>query len=331
MIKNIGSILYSGGIIANSGDKILKGFASESNFEPSKRFENNSIGASMLLTDSLNPDYLKIGLTVKQTITSLKSNSVTIKYTLYNTSDQPIVNPGLALYADWDIGNYGRENKVELFTESIPEELRMRAQAEIAYREGTYNNKPYPFIGIVTIASSKESSFFPQSAGINSGTFEGLDADFAGLFNSNSSVQFPSKGDISIFSGGSFKKVLSKGDSAEFYIIFAADTLKNNVGQIIRNTINDLEYISSVINDSNTLKFCVGRYIDFANLDNELQIFPNFYSIEIFNVQGERVFISLDNNHSIQDEFAACTSGIYQVLITDKKCNKMSVTMSCVK
>lgn len=164
----------------------------------------------MLLTDSLNPDYLKIGLTVKQTITSLKSNSVTIKYTLYNTSDQPIVNPGLALYADWDIGNYGRENKVELFTESIPEELRMRAQAEIAYREGTYNNKPYPFIGIVTIASSKESSFFPQSAGINSGTFEGLDADFAGLFNSNSSVQFPSKGDISIFSGGSFKRYYLK-------------------------------------------------------------------------------------------------------------------------
>lgn len=331
IIKNIGSILYSGGIIANSGDKILKGFASESNFEPTKRFENNSIGSTMILSDSLNPDYLKIGLTVKQTISSLKSNAITIKYTLYNSQDQPIANPGLALYADWDIGNYGRENRVELFTESIPEELRMRAQAEIAYREGTYNNKPYPFIGMVTIASGKESSFFPQSAGINSAIFEGLDADFAGLFNSNSSVQFPSKGDISIFSGGSFKKVLSKGDSAEFYIIFAADTLKNNVGQIIRNTINEIEYISSVNNDSNTIKYSDARYIDFVNLDNEISKFSNFYSVEIFNLQGERVLISLDSTHSIQDELAVCTSGIYQVIITDKKCNKVSVTMSCVK
>lgn len=331
IIKNIGSILYSGGIIVNSGDKILKGFASESNFEPSKRFESNSIGSTMILTDSLNPDYLKIGLTVKQTITSLKSNAVTIKYTLYNKTDKPIINPGLALYADWDIGNYGRENKVDLFTESIPEELRMRAQAEIAYREGTYNNRPYPYIGMVTIASSKESAFFPQSAGINSGTFEGLDSDFAGLFNSNSSVQFPSKGDISIFSGGRFNKLLLKGDSAEFYIILAADTLKNNVGQIIRNTVNDLENISSVKNDSNTIKYSYGRYIDFVNLDNELRIVPNFYSVEIFNVQGERVFISLDNNYSIQNECTSFTSGIYQVLITDKNCNKTSVTMSCVK
>jgi hypothetical protein len=285
----------------------------------------------MILSDSLNPDYLKIGLTVKQTITSLKSNAITIKYTLYNSQDQPIANPGLALYADWDIGNYGRENRVELFTESIPEELRMRAQAEIAYREGTYNNKPYPFIGMVTIASGKESSFFPQSAGINSAIFEGLDADFAGLFNSNSSVQFPSKGDISIFSGGSFKKVLFKGDSAEFYIIFAADTLKNNVGQIIRNTINEIEHISSVNNDSNTIKYSDARYIDFVNLDNEISKFSNFYSVEIFNLQGERVLISLDSTHSIQDELAVCTSGIYQVIITDKKCNKVSVTMSCVK
>ena len=184
---------------------------------------------------------------------------------------------------------------------------------------------------MVTIASSKESAFFPQSAGINSGTFEGLDADFAGLFNSNSSVQFPSKGDISIFSGGRFNKLLLKGDSAEFYIILAADTLKNNVGQIIRNTVNDLENISSVKNDSNTIKYSYGRYIDFVNLDNELRIVPNFYSVEIFNVQGERVFISLDNNHSIQNEFSSYTSGIYQVLITDKNCNKTSVTMSCVK
>lgn len=331
IIKNIGSILYSGGIIVNSGDKILKGFASESNFEPSKRFESNSIGSTMILTDSLNPDYLKIGLTVKQTITSLKSNSVTIKYTLFNTSDKPIINPGLALYADWDIGNYGRENKVELFTESIPEEIRMRAQAEIAYREGIYNNRPYPYIGMVTIASSKESAFFPQSAGINSGTFEGLDADFVGLFNSNSSVQFPSKGDVSIFSGGSFKKVLSKGDSAEFNIILAADTIKNNVGKIIRDAIEELENITSVKNNSNAIKYSYGRYIDFINLDNELRIVPNFYSVEIFNVQGERVFISLDNNHSIQNEFSSYTSGIYQVLITDKNCNKTSVTMSCVK
>ncbi len=330
IIKNIGSILYSGGIIVNSGNKILKGFASESNFEPSKRFENNSIGASMLLSDSLNPDYLKIGLTVKQTITSLKSNAITIKYTLYNSQDQPIINPGLALYADWDIGNYGRENRVELFTESIPEELRMRAQAEIAYREGTYNNQPYPFIGMVTIASSNESSFFPQSAGINSGTFEGLDADFAGLFNSNSSVQFPSKGDISIFSGGSFKKVLSKGDSAEFYIILAADTLKNNVGQIIRNAIEELDNLTSVKNNSNTIKYSYGRYIDFINLDNELQHFPNFYSIEIFNVKGERVFISLNNNYSIHQDIDGINSGIYHVLVTDTSFNKYYFTMSCI-
>jgi hypothetical protein len=168
-------------------------------------------------------------------------------------------------------------------------------------------------------------------SGINSAIFEGLDADFAGLFNSNSSVQFPSKGDISIFSGGSFKKVLSKGDSAEFYIIFAADTLKNNVGQIIRNTINEIEYISSVNNDSNTIKYSDARYIDFVNLDNEISKFSNFYSVEIFNLQGERVLISLDSTHSIQDELAVCTSGIYQVIITDKKCNKVSVTMSCVK
>ena len=330
IVKNIGSILYSGGIIANSGDKILRGFASESNFEPSKRFENNLIGASMLLTDSLNPEYLKIGLSVKQTITSLKSNSVTIKYTLYNTSDKPIINPGLALYADWDIGNYGRENKVELFTECIPEELRNRAQAEIAYREGTYNNIPFPFIGMVSFAPKKESSFYPQSAGINSGTFEGLDADFVGLFNSNSSVQFPSKGDVSIFSGGSFKKILSKGDSAEFYMILAADTLKNNVGKIIRVAIEELDNVTSVKNNSIAIKYSYGRYIDFINLEDELQHFPNFYSIEIFNVKGERVFISLNNNNSIHHYVDGINSGIYHVLVTDSCFNKNYFTMSCI-
>jgi len=329
IVKNIGSILYSGGIIANSGDKILRGFASESNFEPSKRFENNLIGASMLLTDSLNPEYLKIGLSVKQTITSLKSNSVIFKYTLYNTSDKPIINPGLALYADWDIGNYGRENKVELFTECIPEELRNRAQAEIAYREGTYNNIPFPFIGMVSFAPKKESSFYPQSAGLNSSTFEGLDADFVGLFNSNSSVQFPSKGDIAIFNGGSFKKVLLKGDSLEFYIILAADTVKNYVGQILRNEIYNIENISSIDFESNTIKFNDSKFIDFVNLDNVLQNIPNIYSVELFNMKGERVFVSLSTNNSIQHEMAAFISGLYQVLIIDKNCNKFSFTMSC--
>lgn len=249
ILNNAGSMLYDGGLVVGASGKIITGFANSSGFEPRIRFASQKEGAFMVLTDSLNPGSERIGVSIKQEIVKLASNSVTMKFTITNMNDESIFNPGFGIFGDWDIGNYGRDNRVERFVDAIPDYIFPRCDAEIAWRQGTFAGKPHPQVGIMCFAPSNEQSFKPQAAGLNASSFSYLTEEFIALLNAGNSIQFGSTSDIVMFSGGRFEKALAPKDSVTAYIIIGADTSRNQLSSHLRAAVKEIEGAVSVHNE----------------------------------------------------------------------------------
>ena len=246
MLKQFGSMLYDGGLIAGSTGKILQAFPAMSDFEPRVRFASSKEGAYMVLTDSLIPSGNRLGISIEQRIEKLAPNAVAFKFILKNMNDSPIFNPGFGIYGDWDIGNYGRENRVERFIDAIPQHMLQRADAEIAWKNGRFAGVPHPFVGILSFAPAQEVSFKPQVAGLNASSFTSTDQEFSSLLNAGNTIQFGSSGDISMFCGSRFEKLLMPGDSAISYLIIGADTSRALLAGHLQSAIEAIEGAVSI-------------------------------------------------------------------------------------
>jgi subtilisin family serine protease len=286
ILKKFGSMLYDGGLLAGSTGKIITGFPASSGFEPRVRFSSSKEGVYSIITDSLSPSGNRIGISIEQRIEKLAPNSVTFKFVLKNMTDAPIFNPGLGIFGDWDIGNYGRENRVERFTDAIPVHMINRADAEIAWRNGRFAGFPHPYVGILSFASSSETSFRPQVAGLNASSFTSTDQEFSALLNSGNSIQFGASGDIAMFCGGRFERMLLPGDTAISYIIIGADTSRTLVQQHLHSAIEVIEGIVSVAEHPFTQEIIFSEVADAIHIElcEEKKHANLYYSIS--NLQG---------------------------------------------
>ena len=318
ILKDCGSMLYDGGLVVGSSGKVITGFSTSSEFEPRTRFASDKEGAFMIVTDSLIPGSEKIGISVKQELFKLAPNSVTFKYTLTNMNDAPIFNPGFGLFGDWDIGNYGRDNKVEHFTDAIPDYIKPRCYAEIAWKEGRFANKPNPQVGILCFAPVTEPSFRPQAAGLNASGFSYTDEEFNALLNGGNSIQFGSAGDIAMFVGGRFEKVVLPNDSVIAYIVIGADTVRTELATHLKEAIEVIEGPVSVKNGDNSL-FSEPHIVDngakieiFLNSgENSMGVIP--YSI--INLQGNGMVNGHMYGKSVSISKDVIPSGLYVIKI----------------
>jgi len=311
IFKNFGSMLYDGGLIAGSTGNIITGFPNSSGFEPRIRFANSKEGAYTVLTDSLNPSGNRIGISIKQTIEKLAPNSVTFKFTLINMNDSPIFNPGFGIFGDWDIGNYGRENRVERFVEVIPNHMLGRADAEISWRNGRFAGSPHPFVGIMAFAASKETSFRPQVAGMNASVFSGTDQEFTALLNAGNSIQYGASGDISMFCGSKFERSLLPGDSVSAYIIIGADTSRALLKQHLQSAIESIEGPVSIQELSATDNIIMSEddfFFHFALCSEKNQANQSF---SLLNLQGLNIFNGLIGDGFVHIEKSLLPQGVY--------------------
>lgn len=295
ILKHYGSMLYDGGLIAGSTGKILQAFPAASDFEPRVRFASSKEGAFMVLTDSLIPSGNRIGISIEQRIEKLAPNAVTFKFILKNMIDSPIFNPGFGIYGDWDIGNYGRENRVERFIDAIPQHMTQRADAEIAWRNGRFAGVPHPFVGILSFAPSQEISFKPQVAGLNASSFTNTDQEFSALLNAGNTIQFGSSGDISMFCGARFEKVLMPGDSVISYVIIGADTSRALLAGHLTSAIEAIEGAVSVQETQLKEQWMVTENAESLVVELCDEKKDKVQSYSLFNLQG----LTLLNGHSI--------------------------------
>lgn len=318
ILKHCGSMLYDGGLIAGSSGKVITGFSTSSEFEPRTRFASENEGAFMIMTDSLNPGSDRIGIALKKEVFKLASNSVTFKYTVTNMNDAPIFNPGFGLFGDWDIGNYGRDNKVERFIDAIPDYIKSRSDAEIAWKEGSFANKPHPHVGIVCFAPVTEQSFRPQAAGLNAAAFTYTDQEFNALLNGGNTIQFGSAGDIAMFVGGRFEKVLLPNDSVIAYIIIGADTVRSNLATHLQKAIEVVEGPVSVENDENS-RFPHAYITDYGDkIEILLNIDENTMGeipYSIINLQGKGTFNGHISGKSLSLSKDSYPTGLYMIKI----------------
>ncbi len=315
MLKQFGSMLFDGGLIAGSTGKILEAFPATSDFEPRVRFTSSKEGAFMILTDSMIPSGDRIGISIEQRIEKLAPNTVTFKFILKNMNASPIFNPGFGIYGDWDIGNYGRENRVERFTDAIPQHMTQRADAEIAWRNGRFAGFPHPFLGILSFAPAQEISFKPQVAGLNASSFTSTEQEFSALLNAGNTIQFGSSGDISMFCGARFEKVLLPGDSAISYIIIGADTSRALLAGHLKSAIEAIEGAVSVEETLDQGPYLVTENAEFLVFEfcDPKKHLEQTYSL--INLQG----MTISNGHiigsSIQIKKNEHPSGFYMLKI----------------
>lgn len=311
ILKNFGSMLYDGGLIAGSTGNIITGFPASSDFEPRIRFANNTEGAYTILTDSMVPSGNRIGISIQQSVEKLASNSVTFKFTIKNMNDAPIFNPAFGIFGDWDIGNYGRENRVERFAEAIPDHMLGRADAEIAWRNGRFAGFPHPFVGIMAFATSKETSFRPQVAGMNASVFSGTDQEFSALLNAGNSIQYGASGDISMFCGSKFERSLLPGDSVSAYIIIGADTSRALLKQHLQSAIESIEGPVSIHELSETDNIIMSEddfFFHFALCNEKNQANQSF---SLLNLQGRSMYSGHICDGYIQIEKNLMSNGVY--------------------
>ncbi|MCE2755120.1 MAG: S8 family serine peptidase [Ignavibacteriae bacterium] len=311
ILKNHGSMLYDGGLVVGSSGNIITGFPNSSGFEPRVRFANSKEGAYTVLTDSLNPSGNRIGISIKQTIEKLAPNSVTFKFTLTNMNDSPIFNPGFGIFGDWDIGNYGRENRVERFVEAIPNHMLGRADAEISWRNGRFAGFPHPFVGILCFAPVNETSFKPQVAGMNASVFSGTDQEFTALLNAGNSIQYGASGDISMFCGAKFEKILLPGDSVISYIVIGSDTSRTLLKNHLQSAIEEVEGPVSIDEISEETGIIMSEddiAIHFEICGDKNHAIQTF---SLLNLQGRNVFNGLIGDGFVHIEKSLLTQGVY--------------------
>jgi hypothetical protein len=327
ILKNYGSMLYDGGLIAGSSGNIITGFPNSSGFEPRIRFAHSKEGAFAVLTDSLNPSGDRIGISIKQTIEKLAPNSVTFKFTVVNMNDSPIFNPGFGIFGDWDIGNYGRENRVERFFEAIPNHMLGRADAEIAWRNGRFAGLPHPYVGILCFAPTKENAFKPQVAGMNASVFSGTDQEFTALLNGGNSIQYGASGDISMFCGAKFEKMLLPGDSAIAYIVIGSDTSRTLVKEHLQSAIEEIEGPVSVTENSNEQEIIISE--DNTNVLFEICGENNyaFKTFSLFNLQGRIVLNGHSTDGFIRIEKNALPPGVYFISLNGNSSHFLPFTI----
>jgi len=318
ILKDCGSMLYDGGLVVGSSGKVITGFSTSSEFEPRTRFASDKEGAFMIVTDSLNPGSEKIGVSIKKELFKLAPNSVTFKYTLTNMNDAPIFNPGFGIFGDWDIGNYGRDNKAEHFSDAIPDYIKPRCEAEIAWKEGRFANKLHPHVGILCFAPINEPSFRPQAAGLNASGFSYTNEEFNAMLNGGNSIQFGSAGDIAMFVGGRFEKAVLPNDSVIAYIVIGADTVRTALATHLKKAIEVIEGPVSVENVDNSL-FSQAHIVDnvtyieiFLNSsENSMGEIP--YSVS--NLQGNGVLNGHMYGKSVTISKNMIPSGLYVIKI----------------
>jgi hypothetical protein len=226
-------------------------------------------------------------------------------------NESPIFNPGFGIFGDWDIGNYGRENRVDRFLEAIPNHMLERADAEISWRNGRFAGFPHPFVGILCFAPAKETSFKPQVAGMNASTFSGTDQEFTALLNAGNSIQFGASGDISMFCGAKFEKALLPGDSVIAYIVIGSDTSRTLVKDHLQSAIEEVEGPVSINEFSEETGIIMSEddiAIHFEICGEKNHAIQTF---SLLNLQGRNVFSGLIGDGFVHIEKSLFPQGIY--------------------
>ena len=173
--------------------------------------------------------------------------------------------------------------------------MTQRADAEIAWRNGRFAGFPHPFVGILCFAPEEEQSFRPQVAGLNAASFTKTDQEFSALLNAGNTIQFGSSGDISMFCGARFEKVIMPGDSAISYVIIGADTSRTLLAEHLKSAIETIEGVVSVHETFDQDQYIVSENTEFLVFEfcDQKKHLEQTYSL--INLQG----MIVSNGHLI--------------------------------
>lgn len=234
LIKPVQNILYISGysgyatalVATADNQKVVAAFPARSDFGARKLLISPNTNVSELVDSLTDKPEQRVGVQIHAEYIvnkgTLPAARIALKAT--NVTDAPIANLALGYYFDWDIGNYGSNNKVQLYPDGLPAGIGT-AVAMFARREGAY-----PFIGVA--AQSTESGAIPQAAGLDRGEiFQFTDqykTELYAMMNSGTALQFSGTSDIAMATGMKFPGELAPGASKECNVCIAA-ALDENV------------------------------------------------------------------------------------------------------
>lgn len=163
--------------------------------------------------------------------------SAVILATIKNVSTTALRDLSAGFFLDWDIGYSGRENRVRVCPEAIPESFQqMASSAEQISRTGT----PIVVVcGVSTPTPAAEAE--PQVAGflyderINNGFMD--NATKILLLKSGSSVQSGVPGDVITLVGMRFTKDIAPGEERSITFVIGVGDTEEEAQRVVRETI----------------------------------------------------------------------------------------------
>jgi hypothetical protein len=328
ILKEKGSMLFSGGLIAASAGKVLKGMPDDTQFEPSIPFAKAQQGAYSIMSDSLAPEFQRLGMQITTKVQSLTRNTVTLRYTILNrNSGQSISAPALGIYADWDIGNYGRNNRVELFPEALPPGAQGKAAAEIAWRPNQPLYPAFPFVSMLAFAPSWQNRVYTaQASGLNALLFDGSDAAYDALLKNDVRLQYDGSGDIAMSCGIRFNESLAAGDSATLFIIIGADTSRESLAASMQQAVRSADNALLIAAEKEMSESAVSVFMQ----DGKIHVSINTTSIcdfQIFDLHGKQILEGITNQNMIVIPSENLSSGIYLLNYRTEANQKSSILL----
>lgn len=225
--KNYENQIFEGGIAASVNDnKIISSVnpTQSSDFDVVKPYLEPD-----KFTNIVNDEISKIvNLDITQKLLFNESGNepcFKIEVTAKNNSTSDIMNPSIGYYFDWDIADKYEENKIRLFPEAIPNQLKDKAAAHIM--QYPYDNS-HPVFSVMVF--SNEANCQPQAASFQSSSTD--ETKQLTWLNSGTSIEYNPDAvfDIADMIGMKFPGTLLPGESRTFYLMICGE---ENVNKLI--------------------------------------------------------------------------------------------------
>ncbi len=307
--RRAGITLTVGQDVFTAGTESYSGFY---DFIPLKRLNGENSNIS-IINLSNSTDYYDIALSSKYSFVDDSLPIIRIELELQNNGKISIANPAYGIFFDWDLPN-SSENLSSYFPQGIPEEAdKIKSAAQIVSNFERNKN-------IATLAFTFDDWGVAQTAGFEFNSFDDNKYNLTSVFNSGTTLQTASMGDLLTASGMKFTKTMQKGDKNKFDIIIAfAENEKDLIDRLA------LGYRRTYVNDDSFNIDCeispnpVNDIVFLKILNKEKYINYSRENILIYNIRGEIVQVAKYNNLQEINEInvSKLPQGKYLLLMRD--------------
>ncbi len=305
---------YSSGLIVTDMDdnpvnnRAVSAFAAQTDFVSTQRFSAsaptiaiiNDAAASMPIGIEIHSDYA---------VNNSVPNAIKIIHRLKNISSDTLNTIALGYFFDIDLGNQGLDNTAALFPEAIPQGCTPCA-AEIVSRVGNH-----PHFGFLVRSDKADDK--PAAAGVRGVLDDYIitQQEKITLLNSGTALQTTIVGDVQVAIGTQFSGDILPTAERTCEICIGAAWSKQQLAQSLQQCMSTL---TSVDEEQHNRQQIFTLDISPNPSDGKVHFSLNTDSapitLEIFSMQGEKVFTHTMQQTSLSLDLDAIPAGMYYVI-----------------